>query len=207
MKLVTFDTLIPDIVAIQPSLAWMLANVPNMICPERRDDVREIIENLCLRSANLNGRIIELETKAIPLDSELTVVFASDNGDLTPSSMPTDPDTSAKIIVITSDTVESLRCAEEGLREALAEVIVARGEAELDELDELAEAEAEEAATKETKFAEAYGGSSKALCAKAYDRIAEDAIGRFHRAYRHVKASVETVRETGCDPFEQVPIS
>ncbi len=191
MKIATFDTLIPDVVAVQPHMAWMLATVPDLIADlDRRKQVWKTLKDLNLKFALLEGRIIELETNALPLDDELTVVLVTD-GDLTLSPLPVDPDTSAKIMVFSSDTVTSKRMAEEGLREALAEAIVARGEAELEAgLEAGIDAALEATLEKEKRFAERYGGSTETACKrvnqKLDDAAATDAVQRFVKAYNMV---------------------
>lgn len=137
MKLTEHKSLIPFAVAIQPHLAWMLATVPDMIRDgNKAAKVLDVLEDLNLKFARLNGQILEQDSKVFTVDEEDILLVGE--GKLTQVKSDGGP-----IVVIATDSdVESLKSTEEVLREALAEIIVTRGEAEL-EAEALAKRDAE----------------------------------------------------------------
>lgn len=136
MKIVPYDTLIPDVTGIQPGIAWLLAIVPGMLPTEvTRNKVTGVLENLQLNYANLHGKILQLESEVQEYAEGDVIVALSDNENRT---LPSDQD---------------LEVAEEALRTALAEVIVQRGEQRLEK----------ERQDKNRKFCGLYGGDATKL--------------------------------------------
>ena len=134
MKIVPYDTLIPDMAGIQPGIAWLLALVPSMLPTEvTRSKVTEVLENLQLKYANLHGKILQLESEVQEYAEGDVIVALSDTGDRTLPS------------------ARDLEVAEEALRTGLAEVIVQRGEQRLEK----------ERQEKNLKYAKLYGDATK----------------------------------------------
>jgi len=125
MNVVEFNSLIPSAVAIQPHLVWMLATVPALIEDEaKRQQVTDVLEDLNLKFATLNGEIIELETNVQTFETG-DVLFVG-QGELIKA-----PDDKPTVIIPRDLSVGSLTDTEAALRTALAEVIVSRGELEI----------------------------------------------------------------------------
>ena len=108
MNIVIYDSLLPHIISIQPHIAWLLNTVPAMITDQvDRMEVEDVITELVLKQAKLQGAILNLEANLIPISEE------------------------GSVTVISPDTIDGLNIIEQLVREALAEVIVTRGEMEL----------------------------------------------------------------------------
>ncbi len=112
-KIVVYDTLIPDVADIQPNIAWLLAHVPDLVFYHNtegdRERVTEVLEDLQLKCAKLQGKVLELEANVVELEEGSVTV-----------ALPEE------------ETDDDLAYAEEALRSALAEVIVQRGEQRLE---------------------------------------------------------------------------
>jgi len=102
-KIVAYDTLIPEIAGIQPNIAWLLANVNGS------DRITEVLEDLQLKYARLQGKILELESGVVELEVGTVTV-----------TLPEE------------ETGDDLAYVEEALRSTLAETIVQRGEEQLE---------------------------------------------------------------------------
>jgi len=102
-KIVAYDTLIPEIAGIQPNIAWLLANVTGS------DRITEVLEDLQLKYARLQGKILELESGVVELEEGTVTV-----------TLPEE------------ETDDDLAYVEEALRTTLAETIVQRGEEQLE---------------------------------------------------------------------------
>ncbi len=127
MKIVPYDTLVPDIAGIQPNSAWLLASFPQIIYDVPRDRVQAALEDLQLKFSKLQGKILELEANAVEFnEGSVTIALPEEIGD-------------------------DLAYAEDALRTALAEVIVQRGEQELESRRK----------EKNDKIREIYGGLLK----------------------------------------------
>jgi PHD/YefM family antitoxin component YafN of YafNO toxin-antitoxin module len=147
MNLVSYQSLIPSSVAIQPHLAWLLATVPDLIeDPERSCKVREVLEELNVKYSLLSGKIIDLESRVVAVNTEDILIVGDDEVVVVhDTGLPA-------VVIVTREDVESLKDTEKSLRAGLAEVIVSRGEAEL-------EVEAQRKIfEKNRRFAELYSG-------------------------------------------------
>jgi hypothetical protein len=126
-KIVQYDTLLSEVADIQPTIAWLLSNVPPRLKnPDVSKFITSLLEDLQLKHAKLQGKILELEANVIELEDGAVAV-----------NVPDDVEDGAAYI-------------ENALRDALAEIIIQRGEERL-------EAEAHHA-WKNMMFAYLYGG-------------------------------------------------
>lgn len=147
VKIVAYDTLIPEIADIQPSIAWLLANVTGS------DRVTKNLENLLLKFTRLQGKILELEVSAVVLEEgSITVVLPEEAGD-------------------------DLAYAEDALRTQLAEVIVRRGEEQLDRYN----------LEKTARYAELYG-------CNPCDELFLDQDGDFVEHTTSIQSAIEQTR-------------
>jgi hypothetical protein len=106
----------------------MLANVPAMIDDEADAfRVGEVLEDINLKYARLSGELTELEAKATPVDEDDTTMLWVTGGEITVLPIPEN-----SVWVFSVNTVEGFNEAERSLRGALAEIIVCRGELELE---------------------------------------------------------------------------
>jgi len=133
VKIVPYDTLVPDIAGIQPNIAWLLANVPrsipyttSMVAAADRSCVMDVLEDLQLKFAKLQGKVLELEAHAFEAKTGDVYVILPEES--------TDDDDAAFV--------------EEALRSTLAELIVNQGEKQLEK----------ERLEKNRKYAKLYGG-------------------------------------------------
>jgi len=83
MKIVPYDTLIPDVAGIQPNIAWLLAHVP---------DASEVLEDLQLKYSKLQGKILQLESEVLEFEEgDVLVILPDDEGrdlEVTEPDMP-----------------------------------------------------------------------------------------------------------------------
>jgi len=188
MKIVPYETLLSDVVGIQPHIAWLLANVPDVI-PNRnyvtRSKVTAFLEDLQLKYAQLQEKILNLEADAIEMED------------------------GAVFVALPAETDDDLSFAEDALRTALAEVIVRRGEEEL---------KAEARRDKNLRFCDLYGGSGSLHIQEALDRarVALAEAGAFEAVKAATVEKIKLVDDNGtncvdcsdyldCEPWDEVP--
>lgn len=126
MKLVQYDTLVPDMLLIQPHIAWLLGNVPKMLSGEDAERVVNTLEDLAVKYARLQGKILELEVKVEEFDDDTRNVLLLEDGEM--SIIAQGSVNACLVVSVTTDTIAGFETAEDCLREALAETIVRQGE-------------------------------------------------------------------------------
>ncbi len=107
-NLVIYDSLLPCIAGNDLVFKRLLRYVPYLIHTKfERELVEDLLRTLLQKHLHLEGIILDLEANLIPISEE------------------------GSVTVISPDTIDGLNMVEQLVREALAEVIVTRGEMEL----------------------------------------------------------------------------
>lgn len=140
MKLVEYDTLVPETLLIQPHIAWLLANVPDLIESGDKEQVTMTLEDLAVKYAKLQGKILALEIKVEEFDDDTRNILLLEGGKM--STLAQGSVDACLVVSVTTDSIAGFEAAEDCLRGAWAETIVVRGEMALE---------------KESRYAKAYG--------------------------------------------------
>lgn len=140
MKLVEYDTLVPETLLIQPHIAWLLANVPDLIESGDKEQVTATLEDLAVKYAKLQGKILALEIKVEEFDDDTRNILLLEGGKM--STLAQGSVDACLVVSVTTDSIAGFEAAEDCLRGAWAETIVVRGEMALE---------------KESRYAKAYG--------------------------------------------------
>ncbi len=123
MLIVRHQSFLDSVLELVPNISWLSAIVPKMLEGHEREGlVDTALKDLALKVNQLTGEVLDQDTQATEVETG-TVLMVNDD-QLTVVEAP------AVVIVAKDTSLESLQGIEERLRAALADIIVARAEAQ-----------------------------------------------------------------------------